>query len=398
MSIAGGVDMPETSVTDKAMPLSDPAERFDVAVVGAGQAGLAMGHFLARQGLKYVILEEADRVGAAWRDRWDSLMLFTPRRYDSLPGLTFPGDPDGYPSRDEVVAYLDRYIAADELPVDVNSRVRKLIVADGKFVLTLDNRQIQSDQVVVATGPFHTPIAPALADQLASDVVQMHSADYRRPDDIPTGPVLVVGGGNTGFQIAKELSATHSVYLAIGSRQTPLPQKVLGRDLFWWLTKTGLIHKTVNSRLGRRARHRDTLIGSSVRGLKRYGVEVRPRVVGASGRTVSFADESGLAVDAVIWATGYRADHSWIDIPVLDSRGEIIHRRGVSDVPGLFFLGLSWQHTRGSALLGWVKEDAEFIASRIAGVRDARDSPATQGTVDRVSAPRQTQVEQENEG
>jgi putative flavoprotein involved in K+ transport len=397
MSVAGGLDMPDASTTGKGTPLSDPAERFDVVVVGAGQAGLAIGHFLARQGLQFVILEAADRVGAAWRDRWHSLMLFTPRRYDSLPGLTFPGDPDGYPGRDEVAAYLDRYVAARELPVELNSQVRRLVATDGKFVLTLDNRQIQSDQVVVATGPFHTPILPALADQLASDVVQMHSAGSRRAGDIPEGRVLVVGGGNTGFQIAKELSATHSVYLAIGSRQTPLPQKVLGRDLFWWLTKTGLIHKTVDSRLGRRARQRDTLIGSSVRRLRHYGVEAKARVVGASGRTVSFADGSRLAVDAVIWATGYRADHSWINVPVLDSRGEILHGRGVTDVPGLFFLGLSWQHTRGSALLGWVKEDAEFIASQIAGVRDARDSPAAQGSVDRTSAPRQTQVEQESE-
>jgi putative flavoprotein involved in K+ transport len=371
--------MPDASATEKGMPLSAPADRFDVAVVGAGQAGLAIGHFLARQGLKFVILEAADRVGAAWRDRWDSLMLFTPRRYDSLPGLTFPGDPDGYPGRDEVVAYLDRYAAAGELPVELNSEVRRLTAADGKFVLTLDNRQIQADQVVVATGPFHTPILPALADQLAPGVVQMHSAEYRRPGDIPQERVLVVGGGNTGFQIAKELSATRSVSLAIGSRQTPLPQKLLGRDLFWWLTKTGLIHKTVDSRLGRRARQRDTLIGSSVRRLRHYGVEAKARVVGASGQTVSFADGTKLAVDAVIWATGYRADHSWIDVPVLDSRGLVIHRRGVSDVPGLFFLGLSWQHTRGSALLGWVKDDAEFIASQIAGVRDARNGPARQG-------------------
>jgi putative flavoprotein involved in K+ transport len=373
MSVAGRSDIPEASATDKAMPLSDPAERFDVVVVGAGQAGLAIGHFLARQGRRFVILEAADRVGAAWRDRWDSLTLFTPRRYDSLPGLTFPGDPDGYPARDEVVAYLDRYVAAHELPIELNGQVHRLVASGGKFVLTLDNRQIQSDQVVVATGPFHTPILPELADQLASDVVQMHSADYRRPGDIPAGRVLVVGGGNTGFQITKELSATHSVYLAIGSRQTPLPQKVLGRDLFWWLTKTGLIRKTIDSRLGRRARQRDVLIGSSVRGLKHYGVEVKSRVVGASGQNVSFADGTKLAVDAVIWATGYRADHSWIDIPGLDSQGEIIHRRGVTDVPGLFFLGLSWQHTRGSALLGWVKDDAEFIASHIAGVvRDAQ--------------------------
>ena len=176
----------------------------------------------------------------------------------------------------------------------------------------------------------------------------------------------MVGGGNTGFQIAKELSTTHSVVLSVGSRQKPLPQRVPGRDLFWWLTKTRLLDVTVESRLGRRLQHRDTLIGSSPRELKRrYGVELKPRAVDAAGRTVRFEDESELEVDAVIWATGYRPDYSWIDLPILDANGRLRHRRGVTDVPGIYFLGLTWQHTRGSALIGWVKDDAEFLAERI---------------------------------
>ncbi len=229
------------------------------------------------------------------------------------------------------------------------------------------DRLIEADQVVVATGPFHVPNVPALSDQLAPEVFQVASAGYRKPSDVPTGQVVVVGGGNTGFQIAKELSASHTVTLAIGSRQTPLPQRILGRDLFWWLTKLGVLKKTVDSRIGRRLRHRDTLIGSSPRELKRrYGVGLKPRVVGASGRALSFADGTELEVDAVIWATGYRPDHSWIEAEAMDTDGSVRHRRGVTDIPGLYFLGLSWQHTRGSALLGWVKDDAEFIAAQIA--------------------------------
>ena len=360
-------------------------ERFDVIVVGGGQAGLAMGYSLARQGRRFVILEAADSIGAAWRIRWDSLVLFTPRRYSALAGLAFAGDPDGYPTRDEVIAYLEQYAATFELPVELNSAVRSLTVADGRFVVGLADRRLEADRVVVATGPFQVPNVPRLAGGLAPELFQTHSTGYMRPSDVPDGRVVIVGGGNTGYQIAKELSATHEVHLAVGSRQKPLPQRLLGRDLFWWLTKTGLIRKTVHSRIGRRLQQSDTLIGSTPRELtRRYKIDMKPRVVGATGRTISFADGSELDVDAVIWATGYRSDYSWIEPPVLDPDGRVHHRRGVTGVPGLYFLGLSWQHTRGSALIGWVKDDAEFIATQIAAAqiegapeRDSRESEET---------------------
>ena len=345
-----------------------PAEgaRYEVAIVGAGQAGLATGRLLAEQGRRFVILEAADRVGTAWRARWDSLVLFTPRRYDGLPGLAFPGDPDGHPTRDEVVSYLERYAARFDLPVALEAPVTRLTHDGESFVLEAGGRTVLADQVVVATGPFQRPRIPALASDLEPGVFQTHSAGYRRPDDVPDGRVLVVGGGNTGFQIAAELAQTHEVHLAVGSRQTPLPQRLLGRDLFWWLTRLGLLGKSVDSRIGRRASGRDTLIGSSPRRARRRGVAVHPRLVRANGRTAVFADGRQLPVDAVVWATGYAADHAWIDVPVYDDEGRIRHRRGVTDVPGLYFVGLSWQHTRGSALLGFVGDDAGFIAAQVA--------------------------------
>jgi putative flavoprotein involved in K+ transport len=373
-------------------PSERPGERFEVAVIGAGQAGLVIGHFLARQARRFVFLEAADSVGAAWRTRWDSLLLFTPRRYSALAGFAFPGDPDGYPTRDEVIAYLEQYAAAFGLPVELNSAVRRVTVADGRFVLELDDRRIEAAQVVVATGPFQVPSVPALARDLAPEIFQTHSTGYMRPSDVPQGTVLVVGGGNTGYQIANELSATHNVHLAVGSRQKPLPQRVLGRDLFWWLTKTGLIKKTVDSRIGRRLQHRDTLIGSSPRELKRrYRVDMKPRVVAAKGRTISFADGTELDVDAVIWATGYRSDYSWIEAPVLGPDGRVQHRRGVTEVPGLYFLGLSWQHTRGSALIGWVKDDAEFISRQI---ENASPEPA-ETAQEQIPAPQVVGVMEE---
>jgi putative flavoprotein involved in K+ transport len=216
-------------------------------------------------------------------------------------------------------------------------------------------------------------------------VFQLHSVAYRRPADVSAGRVIVVGGGNTGFQLAKELSATHDVALAVGTRQTPLPQRFLGRDLFWWLAKTGILDKTVETRLGRRARGRDTLIGSSPRELeRRFGVPVKQRVVRADGRTVGFADGSEIEVDAVVWATGYRPDHSWIELPVFNDDGRLVHRRGVTEVPGLYFLGLSWQHTRGSALIGFVGADAAFVAGRVA---DHLDAAAPQSPVETTAEP-----------
>jgi putative flavoprotein involved in K+ transport len=345
----------------------------EVAVVGGGQAGLAMAYYLREQGRRFVILERGDSIAPAWRERWDSLRLFTPRGYSALPGVPFPGDPDGYPTREEVISYIERYADTFEQSIELNSDVRRLSKEGGRFVLNIDGRTITADQVVVSTGPFQTPYVPNLAEKLDSDVWQAHSTGYRRPSDLPEGTVLVVGGGNTGFQIAKELSATHKVVLSVGSKQKPLPQRIAGRDLFWWLTKTHLLSTTVESRLGSKLQYRDTLIGSSPRELtRRYGVELKTRADDASGRTVRFEDGSELEVDAVIWATGYRPDHSWIELPILDSKGRLRHRRGVTDVPGLFFLGLTWQWTRGSALIGWVKDDAAFLAERIAALQETK--------------------------
>jgi putative flavoprotein involved in K+ transport len=338
----------------------------EVVVVGGGQAGLAIGRFLALQGRRFTILEAAAEPAAAWRRRWDSLELFTPVRYDSLPGRPFPGDPDSYPRRDDVVAYLTDYARELELPVELSSPVRSVRAHDGGFVVELADRTYEADQVVVATGPFQVPFTPALAADLSADVVQLHSSDYRSPADLPAGVALVVGGGNTGFQIAAELSRSREVHLAVGARQTPLPQRVLGRDLFRYLEATGLMDKTVTSRIGRRMQDRETLIGSSPRSARRQGIRMHARATAARGATVTFADGSGVAADGVVWATGFRLDHSFVEAPAFDDAGRLEHARGATNVPGLYFLGLPWQHTRGSALLGWVKDDAQFIAQRIA--------------------------------
>ena len=344
----------------------------DVIVVGAGQAGLAIGWYLARLGLRFQVLEASAELGRSWRSRWDSLTLFTPAQYDALPGMPFPAPADTYPTKEPVADYLRAYADAFRLPVRLNSRVTSLSRSGDGFEVRTADETFSARRVVVATGPFQIPFVPPAAGGLDSAVTQLHSADYRNPQALPDGPVLVVGGGNSGLQIAEELSASRRVDVSIGTSPPMLPQRLAGRDLFWWLTRLGLMRVPAESRLGRRVQARgEFVIGTSRRQLKRAGVTFRPRLVGADGRTVRFADGSTLDVGVVVWATGYRSDYSWISVPGVVRNGRVAHRRGVTDVPGLYFLGLSWQHTRGSALLGFLDEDARHIADRIAADRAA---------------------------
>jgi putative flavoprotein involved in K+ transport len=362
----------------------DPADDrlLDVVVVGGSQAGLAMAWHLQRQGLNFVVLEAGPELGHVWRSRWDSLKLFTPSQYDALPGLAFPAPADTYPTKDPVADYLHAYATAFNLPVQLNARVTRLSKTDEGFEVQTADDTCQARQVVVATGPFQVPFVPPPAAKLDPAVTQVHSADYRNPQALPEGPVLVVGGGNSGFQIAEELAATRQVDLSIATTYPMLPQRLAGRDLFWWLTRLGLLRVTVRSRVGRRMSRRDFVIGTNRRRLEGKGVRFRPRLVDAEGRTVRFADHRLLEdVGVVVWASGYRSDYGWIDIPGVVREGHVVHRRGVTEVPGLYFLGLSWQHTRGSALLGFVADDAAWLADRVAIRHQAAVSamvPATQ--------------------
>ena len=367
----------------------DPAadQRLDVVVVGGSQAGLAMAWHLAQHGLRFVVLEAAAELGQTWRSRWDSLRLFTPAQYDALPGMAFPAPADTYPTKDPVADYLHAYAKAFDLPVQLNAKATELRrLDDESFEVHTADATYQARQVVVATGPFQVPFVPPPAAKLDASVTQLHSAGYRNPQALPEGSVLVVGGGNSGFQIAEELAATRTVDLSTATTYPMLPQRRAGKDLFWWLTRLGLMRVTVDSRVGRRASRRDFVIGTNRRRLERAGVRFRPRLVDAEGRTVRFADHSLLEdVGVVVWATGYRSDYAWIYIPGVVREGHVVHRRGVTEVPGLYFLGLSWQHTRGSALLGFVNDDATYLADRIATGRRASGS-ATSGASQQPSS------------
>ena len=341
----------------------------DVLVIGGGQAGLAMGYHLGRRNLRFLIVDAGPEIGSVWRSRWDSLQLFTSGRCDNLPGMPFPAAADTYPGKDATADYLQAYAAEFALPVRLETTVTSLTRAgDGHYLAKAGADVMEARHVVVASGPFQVPFTPPIAAELPPEVHQLHSADYRRPEQLPPGRVLVVGAANSGCQIALELSASRTVGLSAGARIPTVPQRPLGRDVWWWASGLGLDRVTAQSRLGRRLAGRDQIVGTSPRRLaRRHRITLRPRVTGVTGRNVAFADGTYGQYGVVIWATGYTADDSWIDIPdATDARGRLRQSRGVTASPGLYTLGRSWQHTRGSALLGWVGNDAAFLAAEIA--------------------------------
>ena len=343
----------------------------DVLVVGGGQAGLATAYHLRRTGLHFEVLERHPRIGDSWRRRYDSLTLFTPRAYSALPGLALTGDPNGYPGKDEIADYLEAYAGRFELPLRLGVDVRGLERADGRFVATLgDGSTVEARTVVVAAGAYQVPTIPAIAAGFSSRVQQWSPETYRNPADVKPGTVLVVGDGATGRQIAHELAASHRVLLSHGRSRRVTRDRILGRSIFWWLDKLGFLRASRDGAIGRRLRRADPVPGRGhdTRHLVGAGVRFVPRLVEARGETARFEDGAEEQLAAVIWATGYHDDASWVHIPgVADSRGTFIETDGESTVPGLYFVGRSWQSTRGSALLFGVCRDAEKIARRVSG-------------------------------
>jgi putative flavoprotein involved in K+ transport len=343
------------------------AERADVVVVGGGQAGLAASYYLSQAELPHVILDAERRVGDAWRRRWDSLELFSAARYSALPGLPFPGDPQHFPGKDEAADYLEGYAQTFQLPVKLHTRVSSLAGVDGGYRVNTDAGGYQGEQVIVTTGAYQHPIVPAPAAKLHGDVAQLHSADYRNPEQLATDQVLVVGAANSGAQIAEDLAASHRVHLSRGHRLARLPRRLLGKSLHWWGDHLGLLTASLDGSWRGRTQRGDLLIGTSLRQLaRRHRVRLVGRTVDAEGRTVRFADGRTLEAEAIVWATGFRSDYLWIGVPqAVDERGLPIHRRGVTQAPGLYFLGMHNQYSRGSSLIGFVRHDAAFIADRI---------------------------------
>ena len=367
---------------------------YETIDVGAGQAGLAAGYYLKRAGLDFTLLDAHARIGASWERRWASLKLFTPARYNALPGLKFPGEPYALPGKSAVSAYLRRYARTFSLPVQHGVTATALHRRGGRFVVAAsDGRSLTASSVIVATGANQRPYAPAFAASLSPAIVQMHSLDYRGPAQVPQGEVLVVGAGNSGAQIALELAASGRRVLLSGRDTGSLPRSFLGRDIYDWLWPT-LMRPRADSFLGRRLMSGrlfagDPLVGMTPRAFERPGLQRVGRALSAQeGWPVLEGHGVARDVRAIVWCTGFRPDFGWIELPVLGMDGYPLHRRGIaSGVPGLAFLGMRFQHRMGSALLGGVGEDAAYVAGRIVEhVRALRDAWDTSPGLERAWA------------
>lgn len=341
---------------------------YDVLVIGAGQAGLSIGYYLKKNNVSFLLLDQGVEIGESWRKRYDSLKLFTPRAYSSLPGMPLIGDPNGYPTKDEISDYLTQYVKAFSLPVKLKTVITKLDEEEGCFVLSTSQGEYRSKQVVVATGPFQEPNIPEFSKFLSGEVFQLHSSEYKNPDQLLSGTTVVVGGGNSGAQIAVELANHRDVYLSVGHTPKFMPQDFVGKSIFWWFDKLGFLKANIDSKIGQTIRNKpDPIFGYELKvQLKNGKVQQRPKAISAIDNELIFEDQSILKIRNLIWSTGFKSDYSWIHIPkIFNEKGMPIHRRGVTDTQGLYFLGLPWQYRRGSALLQGIGEDAKYLITKI---------------------------------
>ena len=353
-------------------------KRFETIVIGGGQAGLAAGACLKQQGVEFIILDGQERIGDAWRRRWDSLKLFTPAEYSSLPGMPFPAPPDHLPTKDEMADYLVAYAERFDLPVQLETWVERL-TRDGRSYQLHTNRGLyQADHVIVATGAYQKQRIPAFAADLDPAIEQIPSTRYRNPDQLPAGDVLVVGAGNSGAEIALDVARTGRKVGLSGPNTGHMKRTILGKDIFWWLWRT-LFKIRVDTWLGRRLRAKllgggAALLEVSEEDLASAGITRVQRTTGTQNGQPATAGGRALDVDAIVWATGFYPDFGWIKRPIFDEDGFPIHRRGVvEDEPGLYFLGLPFLYRGNSSLIGGVGPDARYLAETVSRhVADSR--------------------------
>lgn len=357
-----------------------PAETFDTIVIGGGQTGLTIGYHLAQARRDFVILDAGSRIGDAWRNRWDSLLLFTPARLNGLPGMPFPARRDEFVTKDQMAAYLEDYAHHFDLPVRLDTPVERVSRRGDGFDVFAGGRLLRSSSVVVATSSYTSPRTPAFARELDPSIVQLHSVRYQTPIQLPEGPVLIVGVGNSGADITMELAKTRDVIVA-GEPDSAIPFRIEP-----WLARNVLISGvflmlqhvlTLRTPMGRKDR---------AKGGKTPLIRVKPKDVAAVARRVPRIvsvscgkpvtdDGEVLDVASVVWCTGFKPSFPWLDLPVLGEGGEPEHRRGIVDsVPGLYFCGLHYQYAAASDSIVGMQRDARHVMRHLLRTRPARES------------------------
>jgi putative flavoprotein involved in K+ transport len=356
------------------MHADSTTEIVDTVVIGAGQAGLATGYYLARQGREFTILDGAERIGDSWRSRWDSLRLFTPAKYNRLPGTRFPARRWSFPTKDEMADYLESYAARFDLPVETGVKVERVSRRGDRFIVAAGDRRIEAANLVVASGAHRIARVPGFALDLDPRIVQLHSSDYRSPSQLRNGGTLVVGAGNSGAEIAKELVATQATWLSGGNvGEIPVPHGGMrARIVLPIIRFLGHHVLTVRTPIGRKvgptvASGATPLIRTKSADIEAAGVERLPRVAGVREGLPELEDGRVLDVANVVWCTGFRDDYSWLELPAFGDDGRPAHDRGVvASQPGLYFVGLVFQYSATSDVLPGVGRDAKRIAGRIA--------------------------------
>jgi putative flavoprotein involved in K+ transport len=357
-------------------------ERHEVIVIGGGQAGLSVGYHLQRQGVPFVILDARARVGDAWRERWDSLRLFTPRRYNALDGMRFPGVANDFPSKDEMADYLESYATRFGLPVRTGACVDRLSREGDRYLLKVGDRRLEARHVVIAMSSYQRRKTPAFAAELNPSITQLHSVDYRRSSQLPLGDVLIVGAGNSGAEIAIDLARDgRRVWISgrdVGQIPFPVQSSMVRRLLLPILFRI-VFHRilTLDTPIGRKVRPKlinrgMPLIRTRGRDLAAAGVARAPRMEGVRDGFPLLADGTVRRVSGVVWCTGFDMGQSWIDLPVFDRHGEPIQKRGVvPSEPGLYFVGPHFLYSASSTMIHGIGRDAQYVAKRIAGIRRA---------------------------
>lgn len=360
-------------------------ERVDTLVIGGGQAGLATGYHLRLAGVPFLIVDANERTGDAWRNRWDSLKLFTPNRFNSLPGMPIPGKDWGFPTKDQLADYFESYARHFDMPIRHGVRIDRLTREGDLFVASAGEMTFEADNVVVAMASYQEPKVPEFADQLDSRIVQLHVDDYENPGQLRVGDALVVGLGNSGAEIAKELVEARRVMLSgePSAVQPFRPEKLSGRILMPFVGPVilnGLL--TTSTPMGRKVRQKmlhkaAPLMRVKPKDLVNAGVERVGRVVGVTDGYPTLDDGTVLDVANVVWCTGFGPGFSWIELEVFDDRGDVVHDRGVvEDTPGLYFVGLKFQYSVLSDTLLAVGRDSGHVVDHLATrVRDRTGQP-----------------------